>query len=125
MHNHSFGPARAAITLALGLVVGGCVPAPGGAASFSVVSRKLLSAQDGVEMVGRIDKSLCSHVALFFIVWGEADSHEAIIQSELERLGADAITNAELTSTSIPAVVYNRQCARVVGDAIRFKRGGT
>jgi hypothetical protein len=124
MLRHSWLPIRIG-ALALALGAGGCVPAPGGAASFSVVSRKLLSAQDGVEVVGHVDKSLCNHVALFLIVWGEAGSHEAIIQSELERLGADAITNAKLTETSIPAVVYNRQCARVVGDAIRFRRGGT
>lgn len=114
--------AWAAVALAFGLASSGCARAPAGMASFAFASTKILSTTDGVEVVGRVEKQMCAHNAVLLVHWGEQGSHEAIIQSELERLGADALTNAELTYTQIPALLYNRACAKVVGDAVRFRR---
>ncbi len=95
-----------------------CTSELGGRASFPLVSRGLLSGTK----IADVDEERCSHQVLFFFAFGEDSNHEALVTDLLERHGGDAIVDAELTFTMIPALVYQNQCARVTGTVIR--RGG-
>jgi len=101
----------------------GCATGPGGHASFTVASVRNYTAADGVELVAHVDRSICNHNLLLLFGWGEAADHEYLVKSILDETGGDAITNAELKFTSIPAILYNQSCASVSGDVVRFSRG--
>lgn len=113
----------AAIALLLGAGLSGCAPAIGGQASFPVLSRGTLPA--GFERVVAVDEERCAHAVLFFWVWGEDANHEALVTDILEQNGGDAIAEAELTYSSIPAVVYYELCARVKGTVVKRRPGGS
>jgi hypothetical protein len=104
----------------LGLLAG-CAPEVGGRASFPVLSRSPLPAYS--ERVATIDEKRCTHVVLFFVAWGDDANHEALISDILTEHKGDAITDAELTYFSIPALFYYQNCARVRGTVVR-RAGG-
>jgi len=103
--------------LALLLGASACAPGMGGRASFPVVSRAKIPS--GFEKVAEVDEERCSHVVLFFWAWGDDENHEALVTDILEANKGDAIVDAELTFTYIPAILYNQSCARVKGTVVR------
>lgn len=103
--------------LALAGALAGCAPEIGGRASFPILSKGALPG--GYETVARVDEKRCTHVVLFIFGWGNDANHEALVTDILQEHKGDAIANADLTFHAIPAVFYNRQCARVRGDVIR------
>jgi len=96
-----------------------CAPELGGRASFPLVSRSSLSAY---ERIAGVDEMRCAHNAVILVWWGDDANHEALISDILERYKGDAIGDAKLTFHSIPALLYNRLCARVEGTVLR-RRG--
>lgn len=95
----------------------GCAPAIGGLASFPLLSKGTLP--NSYRPVAQVDESRCVQSVLFLFAWGEDSNHEAIVTDLLQRHQADAIVDAELTFTSVPAFVYTRDCARVTGTVVR------
>jgi hypothetical protein len=107
---------RCRALIALGaLAMSACTSELGGRASFPLVSRGELSGTK----IADVDEERCSHQLLFFFAFGEDSNHEALVTDLLERHGGDAIVNAELTFTLLPALVYSNQCARITGTVIR------
>jgi hypothetical protein len=96
-------------------VTSACTSELGGRASFPLVSAARLSGTK----IADVDEERCFHQVLFFFGFGEDSNHEALVTDLLERHGGDAIVNAELTFTLIPALVYQNQCARITGTVIR------
>lgn len=96
--------------------VAGCAPQLGGAASFPILGRAPLPGN--YQPVATVDERRCWHQVVFFM-WGDDQNHEAIVTDILAKYGGDAIADAELTYHSIPAVLYNRFCARVSGTVVR------
>jgi hypothetical protein len=115
--------ARPLFALLFGLAAGGCAPAIGGRASFPLMSRATVSGYD--QPVATVDEKRCSHIVLFLFAWGEDPNHEALVTDVLAKYKGDAITDAELTFYSIPAVVYTQQCARVTGTVVRRSASGS
>ncbi len=95
----------------------GCAPEPGGRATFPLVSRSPLPSH--YVPVATIDEMRCEHMVLFLVGWGEDANHEALVTDVLKQYKGDAITNAELTFFSIPAIVYNQSCARIQGTVVK------
>jgi hypothetical protein len=95
----------------------GCAPGLGGRASFPVVSKAKMPA--GFVKVADVDEQRCSHIVLFFWAWGDDENHEALVTDILEKYKGDAIVDAELTFTVIPAVVYHQSCAVLKGTVVR------
>jgi hypothetical protein len=95
----------------------GCAPGLGGRASFPVVSKAKIP--EGFVKVADVDEERCSHIVLFFWAWGEDENHEALVTEVLEKYKGDAVVNAELTFTLIPAVVYQQSCAVLKGTVVR------
>lgn len=95
----------------------------GGRASFPVVSKAKIP--NGFEKVAEVDEERCSHSVLLFWAWGDDENHEALVTDILEAHHGDAIVDAELTFTFIPAILYNQSCARVKGTVVRRSSGST
>jgi hypothetical protein len=108
------------LVLSCALAALGCAPEIGGRASFPVVSRKSLQ---GFERVATVDEMRCTHFVFIFAAWGDDPNHEALISDILSTHKGDAIADADLTFFSIPALLYNQQCARVQGTVVRRARG--
>lgn len=112
--------------LACGGGSSGCATAAAGHANFSMASTKVYGPKDGVELLKHVDREMCIEDAVLLFVWGDAPDHEYLIKTILEETGGDAITNASLSYTSLPLILYNRRCVEVEGDIVRFsKAGGT
>jgi hypothetical protein len=95
----------------------GCAPGIGGRASFPVLSTAKIP--PNFEKVADVEEQRCTHIVLFFWAWGEDENHEALVTDVLEKHQGDALINAELTFTSIPALVYNQTCAVLKGTVVR------
>jgi hypothetical protein len=96
-------------------------------------SLTLLSQDDAVDkrfvaIGGRVKGSDCLHWAGVLFIWGVVQpSHEAVVQRMLEEHDADAILDAELTTSQygLP-YVYLQACANVEGTPARLvDRGGS
>jgi len=99
----------------------GCAPGIGGRASFPVLSTAKIP--PNFEKVADVEEERCTHIVLFFWAWGEDENHEALVTDVLEKHKGDAIINAELTFTSIPAILYNQTCAVLKGTVVRRSSG--
>lgn len=111
-----------AACLTLGLA--GCATGPAGTASFSVVSKKMVS-RDRAEVVAQLDVKMCTHNVLVVFAWGEQPNHEYLLRTALDEHHADALTNAHLDFTALPLLLYNQNCARLRGDLVRFQAGNS
>jgi hypothetical protein len=99
------------------LGVSGCAPGIGGRASFPVLSTAKVP--PNFEKVADVEEQRCTHMVLFFWAWGEDENHEALVTEVLEKHKGDALINAELTFTQIPAILYNQTCAVLKGTVVR------
>lgn len=109
------------LALAASFGIFGCAPGLGGRASFPVVSKAKIP--EGFVKVADVDEERCSHVVLFFWAWGDDQNHEALVTDMLEKYKGDAIIDAELTFTLIPALVYQQSCAVLKGTVVRRASG--
>ena len=112
------------VLLACSLLASGCATAAAGHANFSLASTKVYNEKDGVTILKHVDQERCQENAVLLFFWGDAPDHEYLIKTILEETGGDAITNASLTFTSLPLILYNRRCAEVEGDVVRFSKPG-
>jgi hypothetical protein len=103
------------------LGVSGCAPGIGGRASFPVLSTAKIP--PNFEKVADVEETRCTHIVLFFWAWGEDENHEALVTEALEKHKGDALVDAELTFTNIPAIVYNQTCAVLKGTVVRRSSG--
>ena len=108
--------------LACGVLSTGCATAAAGHANFSIASTKVYGPKDGVEVLKHVDREMCIENAVLLFFWGDAPDHEYLIKTILEETGGDAITNASLSYTSLPLILYNRNCVEVEGDVVRFSK---
>jgi hypothetical protein len=106
--------------LACGGVSTGCATAAAGHANFSIASTKVYGPKDGVEVLKHVDQEMCIQSAVLLFIWGDAPDHEYLIKTILEETGGDAITNASLSYTALPLLLYTRNCVEVEGDVVRF-----
>jgi hypothetical protein len=113
--------AQSVLAAACAIGVAGCAPELGGRASFPILSRAPMPGN--YQPVATVDETRCWHQVLFFFGWGEDQSHEALVTDILAKYDGDAITHAELTYHAIPAILYNRGCARVMGTVVRKTAG--
>jgi hypothetical protein len=112
------------VLLASSLLASGCATSAAGHANFSLASTKVYNEKDGVTVLKHVDQARCQENAVLLFFWGDAPDHEYLIKTILEETGGDAITNASLTFTSLPLILYNRSCAVVEGDVVRFSKPG-
>jgi hypothetical protein len=111
------------VLFACSLLSTGCATAAAGHANFSLASTKVYSGEkDGVTVLKHVDREVCQENAVLLFFWGDEPDHEYLIKSILDETGGDAITNASLNFTSLPLILYNRNCAEVEGDVVRFSK---
>jgi hypothetical protein len=108
--------------LACGAASTGCATSAAGHANFSLASTRVYGAKDGVTVIKHVDREMCSENAVLLFFWGDAPDHEYLIKTILEETGGDAITNASLTFTALPLILYNENCVEVEGDVVRFPK---
>jgi hypothetical protein len=115
---------RAALlaVLACGAASTGCATSAAGHANFSLASTRVYGAKDGVTVLKHVDREMCSENAVLLFFWGDEPDHEYLIKTILDETGGDAITNASLTFTALPLILYNRNCVEVEGDVVRFPK---
>jgi hypothetical protein len=100
----------------------GCATSAAGHANFSLASTRVYGAKDGVTVIKHVDREMCSENAVFLFFWGDAPDHEYLIKTILDETGGDAITDASLTYTALPLILYNENCVEVEGDVVRFPK---
>jgi hypothetical protein len=109
---------RAGIAIvALCASITACTSELGGRASFPLVTRGDPYGHE--QVVAHVDEQRCHYGLLVFFAWGEDENHEALVTDLLEKYDGDAIVNAELTFTFVPAILYTQNCARIVGEVVR------
>jgi hypothetical protein len=108
--------------LTCGALSTGCATSAAGHANFSLASTKVYGEKDGVTVLKHVDEERCAENAVLLFFWGDNPDHEYLIKTILDETGGDAITNASLTFTSLPLILYNRNCAEVEGDVVRFAK---
>src|SRR5688572_6869830 len=98
-----------------------CAPLSG-ASSTTVLAA---STPPSTRVIGEpVEERSCSNWLLTLFYWGDGDGHEALVARALERTKADALVDAEATTSShgVP-YIYMRDCSTVRGRPARFAGG--